>query len=155
MKTTVFLLLTIFCCSLKAQQVVATAGEQFSNINGSISFTIGEGVASTLTDGDKTLTQGFHQTTISITVFKDSEASDFSMTAFPNPATHAVTLKTNQEIISGLKYLMTDQGGKLVLQKKIESDETVIPVEQLPAGVYILKIQDNLKELKSFKIIKQ
>ena len=155
MRTLIFLLLTIFCCTLKAQQVVATAGEQFSNTNGSISYTIGEGVASTLTDGDKTVTQGFHQTTISITVFKDSVADDFSMTAFPNPATQAVTLKTDQVIIPGLKYLITDQGGKIIVQKRIENEETVIPVEQLPDGVYIIKIQDNQKEIKSIKIIKQ
>ena len=155
MKTTVFLLLTIFCCSLKAQQVVATAGEQFSNINGSISYTVGEGVANTFTGGDQTLTQGFHQTTISIAVFKDSNVDEFSMTAFPNPAIQTVTLKTDQDKISGMRYLMTDQGGKIIVQKKIESEETVIPVEQLPDGVYIIKILDNQKELKSFKIIKQ
>jgi hypothetical protein len=145
----------MLCSMLKAQQVVATAGNQFSNANGSISFTIGEGVANTFTDGEKALTQGFHQTIISVSIFNNPEETGFSMSAFPNPATESLTLKTDQGNIPGLKYLIIDQGGKILTHKAIVSDETVIPVEPLQDGIYIIKIQDNLKELKSFKIIKQ
>jgi hypothetical protein len=155
MKTSVIVLLIMFCCILKAQQVVATSGNQFSNDNGSIAFTIGEGVANTFTNGEKTLTQGFHQTIISVSIVSPPEETDFSMTAYPNPATETLTLTTDYENIPGLKYLLIDQSGKLLLKKEIESAVTVIPIEQLLEGIYIIKIQDNLKELKSFKIIKQ
>ena len=155
MKPLLMVLLTLFCSMLKAQQVIATAGNQFSNVNGSISFTIGEGVANTFTDGEKTLTQGFHQTIISVSIINNSEETDFSMSAFPNPATESLTLKTDQGNIPGLQYLIIDQGGKILTHKEIVSNETVIPVEQFQDGIYIIKIQDNLKEFKSFKIIKQ
>jgi hypothetical protein len=155
MRTTILFLFTMCCSMLKAQQVVATAGNIFSNANGSISYTIGEGVASTFTNGDKTITQGFHQTTISVKVINELQKVDFSISAFPNPVIEVITLKVDVENVSGLQYLLFDQSGKLVSQKNIESSETAIPVEQLQEGIYIIKIRENSKELKSFKIIKQ
>ena len=47
--------------SMFAQQVISSAGETYSNINGSIAFTIGEVVIFTGTNGTTNLTQGFHQ----------------------------------------------------------------------------------------------
>jgi hypothetical protein len=155
MRIKVLFLLIMGSSILKAQQVVATAGDIFSNANGSISYTIGEGVANTLINGDKTLTQGFQQTTLSVSIVNEPLEIDFSIEAFPNPATEAVTIKTDRENASDLQYLLFDQFGKLLIQKNIESSETTIPVEQLPEGFYIIKVQENTKELKSFKIIKQ
>jgi hypothetical protein len=155
MRTKVLFLLTLCCSMLKAQEVVATAGNLFTNENGSISYTIGEGVANTLINGDKTLTQGFQQTTLSVSIFNEPVEVDYSIEAFPNPATVAVTIKVDRENASGLQYFIFDQFGKLLIQKTFESSETTIPVEQLPEGLYIIMIQENTKELKSFKIIKQ
>lgn len=152
----IILFLLFSCCSgLLAQQVVATSGNTFVNSSGSISYTIGEGVAQTLKKGDKVLTQGFHQT--SITVITEGEMKDleFSIIVFPNPASRELKVKVDKENISGLEYLLYDLNGKLILQKNLEGAETTIPFEQLSSGLYILKVQFGLKELKSFKIIKQ
>jgi hypothetical protein len=155
MRIKVLFLLIMCSRMLNAQQVVATAGNLFSNENGSISYTIGEGVASTFSNGDKTLTQGFHQTGLSVIVVDEPLETDFLIEVFPNPATETVTIKTDKENVSGLQYFLFDQRGKLLIQKNLESSETTIPVEQFPEGFYIIKIQGNMKELKSFKIIKQ
>ncbi len=141
--------------SLLAQEVVATAGSTLSNSSGSISFTIGEGVASTLTKGDKTITQGFQQANISVSMLSELKDLDFSISVFPNPISDVLTLKVNKEDVLGFQYLIFDINGKLLYQKKLESPETSVPVNQLANGLYILKVQSGVKELKIFKIIKQ
>ena len=48
--------------SLSAQEVVSTQGDSYSNVSGSIDFTLGEVIIATESDGTNDLTQGFHQT---------------------------------------------------------------------------------------------
>lgn len=155
MKTIMLLLFLLCHCALWAQHVVATSGDTFSNVRGSISYTIGEGVAQTLTKGDNTLTQGFHQTIVSVAVVTELKELDFSISAFPNPTTDQVKLKVGKEDLSGLQYLLFDISGKLISKKNIESNDTSVPFQYLPVGSYILQVLDGKMELKTFKIIKR
>jgi hypothetical protein len=140
-----------------AQQVVATAGSTLSNTSGSISYTIGESVAQTLTKDDKTLTQGFHQTTISVSIVNELKDIDFSITVFPNPATDYLTLKIKGGKDVQTQYIASlyDINGMLLLNKKFEGNETTISMGNLIPAIYFLKVTDNNKELKIFKIIKE
>jgi hypothetical protein len=155
MRTVIVIIFVAFCPGLLAQEVVATAGSTLTNANGSISFTIGESVANTLIKGDKTITQGFHQTNISVSMISELKDLDFSISAFPNPAEDNLTLKLSKEDVSGLQYLLFDNTGKKLSQKNLESNETTIVVSHLSRGLYILKVQSGLNELKIFKIIKE
>lgn len=149
-----FFLISI-CSGLRAQEVVATAGNTLGNSSGSIAYTIGEGVAQTFTVGDKTLTQGFHQTIISVKIISELKDPDFAVSVFPNPASDVLTLRLTKGNIQGLQYFLYDINGILISQKNLESDETSVAVDQLANGIYIIKVQDGRKELKSFKIIKE
>ena len=150
----VTLLLFLLCCSvLEAQQVIATQGSTFSNANGSMSFTIGEGVAQTLTVDAKALTQGFQQSAISVSVLSEMDP-DFAITVYPNPAIDILNLKIVREDLGELQYLVFDLNGIMLIQKKVEAMETTIDLKQLPKGMYVIKIREGLTELKSFKIIK-
>lgn len=148
-------LIVVYSTGLLAQQVVATAGGTLSIASGSISYTIGEGVAQTLSKGDKILTQGFHQTIVTVNEISELKDLEFSISVFPNPTSNVLTLKIDKEKLWGFQYLLFDMNGKLISQKYLESSETKIPVDQLMEGFYIIKIQDGTKELKTFKIIKQ
>jgi hypothetical protein len=155
MRTIIVFLLFAFCSRLLAQQVISTAGNSLGNENGSISFTIGEGVAQTLSKGDKTITQGFQQANLTVSMVKELKDLDFSISAFPNPTEDILTLKLTKDDVSGLQYILFDINGKLLFQKNLETNQTVINVHQLAKGFYILKVQEDVKELKIFKIIKQ
>ena len=149
----IFLFLSV-CPGLLAQEVIASAGSTLNNINGSISFTIGESVANTLIKSDKTVTQGFHQTNISVSMVSEMNDLEFSISAFPNPAENILILKLNKVDMTGMQFLLFDINGKLLFRKNLENDETIIPVDKLIKGFYILKVQEGQKELKTFKIIK-
>jgi hypothetical protein len=155
MRIVLLLMFTLYCTLLQAQEVVASSGSTLTNANGSLQFTIGESVTNTLTKGEKTITQGFNQPVVSVSIISEVKNLDFSITAYPNPATDILTIKVGKNNITGLQFLMFDLKGSLLLQKDIESSETVVSVELLQTGIYIMRINEGLKELKSFKIIKQ
>lgn len=149
-----FLVIILYCAGVSGQQVVSTAGGTLGNVNGSMSYTIGEGVAQTLTGGGIALTQGFQQAYITVSEIVEIKDLGFSISAFPNPTTDVVKLGIGKEDLSGLQYLLFDFSGKLMNQKVIESNETSVPFRHLSAGPYILKVLDGKQELKTFKIIK-
>ena len=151
-----FICLFILCCSLmSAQQVVSTSGESLGNGSGSISYTIGEGVAQTLTQGDKTLTQGFQQSSISVSILKELTGISYVISVFPNPTSDELKLRIENEKTDGLHYILYDIIGNQILQNKVESSETTIQVSYLKSGVYIMKVFSGTTELKSFKVIKK
>jgi hypothetical protein len=153
MKPVTLFLTMLFCSVLQAQQVVATQGSTFSNSNGSMSFTIGEGVAQTLTGDSKALTQGFQQSGISVSLLSDMDQS-FIITVYPNPTSDIITLKIARKDPGDLQYLVFDLNGIMLMQKNVEAPDTPIDLSHLSKGMYIIKIREGLTELKSFKIIK-
>jgi hypothetical protein len=151
----IILILLIICPALSGQQVVATSGGTFGNYNGTMSYTIGEGVAQTFTKGDKTLTQGFQQPKITVSEVYKGNDLEYSITVYPNPASDKVTIKIDKEDVAGLQYLLIDMNGKLIERQFILNNETSVSVNHLINGYYLLKVQAGVKDLKSFKIIKQ
>ena len=65
----IFLMCSIICVmllSVKSQEVKGTSGDYFQNAQASLSWTIGEPMTETYTTGTNILTQGFHQTGLTI-----------------------------------------------------------------------------------------
>ena len=50
--------------------------------------------------------------------------------------------------------VLYDLQGRLVAQNKVLQADTKIDIQVLDAGTYVLQVQQNNKQLKSFKIIK-
>lgn len=155
MRTIIIILIACICPQLLAQEVVATAGSTLSNANGSISYTIGEGVTQTLTKGDKTITQGFQQSNISVMAISEKKDSGFTISAYPNPTNDILNLHIGREDVRGLVYMLIDINGKHIINKNLETSETTIQLKELPSGIYIINIYDGVIELKTFKIIKK
>jgi hypothetical protein len=153
----VFLLLFIMICfysQLSAQQVIATSGTTLSNASGSISFTLGEGVAQTLSKGDKVLTQGFQQSSIAVSLVSEVKDLGYHITAYPNPARDFVKLNIENDNLDGFEYLLFNLTGQLVKREAIQNTITDIPMNYLTAGSYILKVKSGGSEIITFKIIK-
>jgi hypothetical protein len=91
---------------------------------------------------------------IVVAAIDKSPGFDFEITAFPNPATEIVKLRIGKESIEGMQYLLYDMNGNLLLQNRLEGAEPEVPLSDLPPAEYILKVSDNSKEVKFFKIVK-
>lgn len=155
MKTIFFILAITSCSGLLSQQVVTTAGSTLENSSGGISYTIGEGIAQTLSAGDITLTQGFQQTNIFISLVSELKDAGLSVIIYPNPTRGNLKLNINDFTMPGLQYLLFDGNGKLLSQKKVESYLTEVSLSQMQSGIYFIKIQAGTRELRTFKIVKE
>ncbi len=70
-------------------------------------------------------------------------ALPFSVAAFPNPAHDAFTVQVSGAIGAHAQLTLTDVTGKTVRQMSIDNYTTQVDVNNLPAGVYILRYTDN------------
>lgn len=64
---------------------------------------------------------------------------------YPNPATHSFTVYRNTNGIADLR--LNDMTGKIVLQQKIWSKVEEILLPQLPAGIYLVRVNQSIKKI--------
>ncbi len=70
----------------------------------------------------------------------------------PNPTTGTVNIKVDEKII-GTAFHMYNNQGKVVLTGKIISENTIIELSNLSAGIYLFSVGENMKQ--TFKVIKE
>lgn len=150
-KSSMLLFFAITALNVSGQEVVSTQGESYANTNGSISFTIGEVVINTASDGSNDLTQGFHQTNWNFLGVLD-HTPDYEASIFPNPTAESLNIKTTH--FENVSYSLFDGQGKLVLQNKLTATITSIEVGQLAPGSYTVALSEDATPLKTFKLIK-
>ena len=139
--------------SLQAQETFATAG----STSGTMSYTVGQTVYTTEIDiNGNSITQGVQQPyEISvITGIPEANGINLSVSAYPNPTTYNLTVKVEDYKTANLQYVVFDTYGKLLQAVKATGSETQIEISNLPAATYFLKVLENQKEIKVFKIIK-
>ena len=137
-----------------AQQVISSSGSTLKSSTGSLSFTVGELVIDTKNAGATTITQGFHQTKLTITAMNVLRQQNFSISAFPNPTSDFVNLKIEKGEIRDIEFILFDLQGKVLSNRKIESTNTEVSFSGYNSGNYLLKVTQKGKEIQTFKIIK-
>lgn len=71
---------------------------------------------------------------------------------YPNPTTGNVNMKVDVKLI-GSNYAVIDVLGKTVLTGTIKTNEEILNLENVSAGIYFISVGDNLKQ--TFKIVKE
>jgi PKD repeat protein len=77
---------------------------------------------------------------------------DNDLKVYPNPTKTIITI-TNKTNLTGKKYNITNLVGQTVLSGKLNLDETIVNLESLQSGLYLLSI-DGLNK-QSIKVIKE
>jgi hypothetical protein len=139
-----------------AQVAITTAGGSSSGSMGSVSYTIGQVVYSSSLTSSGNITAGVQQPyeITMITEIKEAKDIELFISAFPNPTFDNVTLKIDNYTFEKLICNLTDINGKQVISLKIINKETSVKLTNLKPSTYFMKILDNNKEIKVFKIIK-
>ena len=135
------------------REVISSSGDFFSNGSGQISVTIGEPITETFVGSNNSLTQGYQQSKITVSGLNEVDM-DYEMSVFPNPTTESITLQID-EIKEGLSFHIMGIEGKFVTEQIITSTSTKIDASQLSRGIYVLKVLEKGRLIKSFKIMKQ
>jgi len=71
---------------------------------------------------------------------------------YPNPTENKINVKVDA-ILLGSIYTLYDNNGKSVLSGKINSENTVIELDNLSGGIYLFSVGENLRQ--TFKLIKE
>jgi hypothetical protein len=155
-KLGVILLLFLGLTELQAQEAIPASGGNASGSGGTVSYSVGQLVYTTNTGTSGYVAQGVQQPyKISVvTEIEKAKGITLECSVYPNPATDYVKLKVENYETENLAYWLYDINGKLLENKKIDSSETSINMEAFISAIYFLKVIDNNKEVKTFKIIK-
>lgn len=151
------LLTMLFCMSAaQAQQATTAAGGDVLGTGGNVAYSIGQVVYTTHSGTTGTVAQGVEQPyEISVVLGVEEHQIILTMQAYPNPTTSYLTLNVGNYELSNLNFQLFDLNGRLIENRKITTNIETIPMEQLPTATYLLKVVNNNKELKTFKIIKK
>lgn len=69
------------------------------------------------------------------------------LTVYPNPASDVLFLQLDMEVSDNLNYSLTDLNGRTIFRKQLKESNAQIDVSMLPAGSYIVKVQDQKNSL--------
>ena len=140
------------------QEVNASGGGFYQQINGSMQFTIGEPITETYSNTTAKMTQGFEQGSYLILAVDELPAiTTISIDLFPNPSNGFFNVFIKADVNSLYYIEVMDAQGKLILNKEINSGlQETIDMAAFSSSIYFVIISDAEKNnLKTFKIIKQ
>jgi hypothetical protein len=147
-----FLFFISFASGTYAQELISTAGDVFSGTSVQIEWSLGETMIDSYGDGHIMLTQGFHQPEL-IPVDKP----DTLVKIYPNPFDLAfyIDLAETESESDHFSIVLFDMSGRVVFAQDISMGTNEILTEDIPDGIYFLKLFDAKSNLlKSVKIIK-
>jgi hypothetical protein len=84
----------------------------------------------------------------------DNSNINLELILYPNPTTSLVNLLVKDYNSEPIQYQLFDFNGRLLVNDKIATTSTTIQMEQYPNAVYLLKVLESNKEVKTFKIMK-
>jgi hypothetical protein len=159
MKSKVYFFIFIFALaagSLRAQQVISSAGASAVGVGVQLSWTVGEPVIETFTGSSAILTQGFHQTKLTVTPIEFIPVPDLDLTVYPNPVSSLLRLQAiGKKKVPQLTYSLFNMEGKVILKKLFTDSPEEINMEMYSSGTYVLKIFNGENQtLRTFKVIK-
>ena len=149
----IFIILSV-TQAIAQQQIVASSGGSIQSENISLSWTLGEPVIKTIEGNNYTLTQGFHQSNLIVTEIKNMPFLSYDINVYPNPVVTTLTIHIEKTDISNMSFTIINSSGAIIKSGTINDNNTRIPVQEFVSAIYFLKIFNENKSVKTFKIVK-
>jgi hypothetical protein len=153
----IFFLLGFCIATVQGQQTIPATGGNASGSGGSVSYTVGQILSSSISGSNGTVVQGVQQPyEISVvTALRNTEDISLKCLVYPNPTAGLTKLVFESPDFENLRFRLYDINGILLKDEKVESRETEISLENFSSSVYFLKVLRNNLEVKVFKIVKK
>lgn len=141
---------------MQAQQAFPSSGGEAAGPGGTVSYSTGQIVYTTMSSSGDTVSEGVQQP-YEISVLGTDKFTSISLSAivYPNPTVSSVSLKIEFADMPGLRYKLFDFNGRLIAAGDITNTTTIIAMENLSDATYILNVYTEMYRLKSFKILKR
>lgn len=150
--------LTVSLSVLHGQNAVLSAGGDATGPGGTVAYSIGQVAYTNYTAEDGNVSLGIQQPYLIITVSNSEPEANIFVSVSPNPTSTSVNLKFDDQFSNyddeDFNFGLYDMHGKLLLQQKIISSVTPIPLENIPNAVYYIRVMSKHAEIKTFKIFK-
>jgi len=150
------LILFLGTAIITAQEVVPASGGNATGDGGSASYSVGQMVYTVYSGSNGSVAQGVQQPYEISVVTSTEEFADIilNISAYPNPAKDILVLSIGESDKENLSYQLFDQQGKIISDANILNNETSIDMKNLLPANYLLRVNYQGKEVKTFKIIK-
>lgn len=140
---------------LHAQESPTAAGGESAGNGGTSSYSIGQTFYTTDSGTSGSVSQGVQQSyEISIATGIDKTTINLEMSVYPNPAINYLTLKIKDDF-TNLAFQLYDLQGKVIESNTVTRQTTTIQMKSLPNTTYFLRVAENKKTVKTFKILKK
>lgn len=158
-KSIFILIISLFCFNsshLLAQEGIVASGGNISGIGGSVSYSVGQLAFNVFSGINSSIIQGIQQPFEHSVVTAVENVSDIYLKCwvYPNPTRNAIKLSIGSADLDNMFCRMYDTNSRLILDMKIENEETEISMQNLAPSIYFLRVIRNKLEIKTFKIIK-
>lgn len=142
--------------NVNGQETVSSSGGEASSSDGTVSYTIGQVFYAEDNDATGSVTPGVQQAyEIYVTDgIEEAAGIKLTMTAFPNPTLDQLTLSVENFNNENLSYQLFDMSGRLVKSGEMNEQNTQIYMDDLERATYVLLVNKDNKNIKTFKIIK-
>ena len=150
----ILLALTLASFNLISQSAISPAGGKLIGTNGSANSTIGQIVYSTNIGTTGSEIQGINQPKTS-QIPTNVREKKLELHLYPNPTSDNITIPTNLQTQDTYCYLVVDLQGNTVKKGNIKSLKTVVNLTNLPSSLYLIKITDLNRTIKTYKITKR
>ncbi|MEA3448356.1 MAG: T9SS type A sorting domain-containing protein [Bacteroidota bacterium] len=78
-----------------------------------------------------------------------AQNKDFNIRCFPNPATDHITIHTSHNAKCSLMNAL----GKQVKEQTLTKGENTVNLNQLPAGIYYIRVWEHPGDIKTHKLL--
>jgi hypothetical protein len=151
------LCLTGYGLTIQAQNSIPATGGNAIGSGGTVSYSVGQVTHNTYSGTNGTVAQGVQQPyEISVvTAIENTEGIILEYKVYPNPTSGLLRLIIKPFDQKNFRYKLVDINSVLLQDKKIESEETEISMDNYTPKVYFLQVIKDNQEVKVFKIIKK
>jgi len=154
-KLTIATLILIFG-QIHAQQTLPSSGGNATGSNGSSSYTIGQIAYHSYSSTAASVNEGVQQPyEISSLATDDASMEIKEIRLYPNPVQDLLYVDFGEKLTGKSTYQLFDVQGKLVKQGNLNLIKNELDMSSIPQSIYIMKIMENNKNVKTFKIIKK
>jgi hypothetical protein len=156
-KLLIILTIMVLFVGLHAQETTTASGGEASGNGGTVSYSVGQVVYGTHSGTTGSVSEGIQRPyEISVIIGLEETGINLNISAFPNPTTDYLILKIADDAHQESRFTITlyDLNGRVIEQQVVVSNETTIDMASLNAATYILKVNIENQEVKTFKIIK-
>lgn len=146
-----FLPIILITIPLFGQEIISPFGQSNTSSGVSVNATLGELAIATEQSGEGIITQGFHQTNLSVLSVDDLDPQ-LKVSLYPNPSPDLFHVEI--EDFSDSRVKVYNIHGQLMLDQILNRNDSEIHTEKLQKGIYFLTLFKNEKPVKTYKILK-